>query len=118
VTLAPGESERLKVDVPVPAEVPAGYTLRHCAGLTAPEPGDAPIRFVQLMLNAAGIDAGTPDNQMGGKTRRAIDTFRRSVGLPGGSDIDEPLIAALSGLMPADPRPENDRDCAETRVAG
>jgi hypothetical protein len=115
-TLAPGASEILTVSVQVSADTPTGSRLRQCTELKPPEPGDAPVRFVQLMLNAAGIDAGPADNRMGGRTRGAIATFRSSAGLPNGTDIDEALISALRGSMPADPHPENDRDCAEARV--
>jgi hypothetical protein len=116
VTLAPGASQRLTVDVLVPADARRGFRLQPCAELKMPEPGDAPVRFVQLMLTAAGIDAGPVDNQMGGRTRGGIELFRKTVGLPSGYDIDEPLIVALKDLMPVDPHPENDRDCTETRV--
>jgi hypothetical protein len=116
VTLAPGESARLTVDVPVPGSTRTGFRLRQCAELKAPEPGDAPVQFVQLMLTAAGIDAGPVDNQMGRRTRSGIETFRTTAGLASGSDIDEPLIAALRGVMPVDPHPENDRSCTEARV--
>jgi len=116
VTLAPGASEVLRLDGRVPAGIRRGSKLEPCATLEAPEPGDAPVQFVQLMLAAAGIDAGRADNQMGPKTRNAIDSFRRAVELPRGFDIDEPLIAALKDLMPVDPRPENDRGCSETSV--
>jgi hypothetical protein len=116
VTLAPGGSERLTINVLVPASTRRGFRLQLCAELKVPETGDAPVRFVQLMLTAAGIDAGAADNQMGGRTRGGIGLFRKTVGLPSGYDIDEPLIAALKALMPIDPHPENDRDCTESRV--
>lgn len=118
VTLAPGGSEALAVNLLVPASADQDVRLRQCAELTTPEPDDAPVGFVQLMLRAAGIDAGPVDNQMGQRTRGGIEIFRRSVGLPNGSDIDEPLIAALRDLIPADPHPENDRNCTEARVTG
>jgi len=116
LTLAPGESERLTVDVLVPAGARRGFQLRQCAELKVPDPADAPVRFVQLMLTAAGIDVGPVDNLMGQKTSDGIEMFRGTVGLPSGFDIDEPLIAALRGLMFVDPRPENDRNCTEARV--
>ena len=36
--------------------------------------------------------------------------------LPGGTEIDESLITALKGLMPADQQPDNDRACVEVPV--
>lgn len=116
VTLAPGENETLTLDVLVPASTRRGVQLLNCAELKMPEPGDTPVRFVQLMLAVAGIDVGPADNQMGKKTRGGIEEFRRTVGLPSSAGIDEPLIAALRGLMPLDPHPENDRDCAGSRI--
>jgi len=116
VTLAPGESRRLTVGVLVPRTAEPDVALRQCVELTAPEPGDAPVRFVQMMLATAGIDAGPADNQMGRKTLRAIETFRQSAGLAGGAGIDEPLIDALRDLAPADANRQNDRDCAEVPV--
>jgi hypothetical protein len=117
-TLAPGESETLTVNVLLPSGARRNSQLQHCAELKLPEPGDGPIRFVQLMLAAAGIDAGPADNQMGPRTRGGIETFRQTAGLPNGSDIDEPLIAALRRLMPVDPQPQNDRNCTEARITG
>jgi len=116
VTLAPGENETLTVNVLVPASTRRGVQLLNCAELKMPEPGDTPVRFVQLMLAVAGIDVGPADNRMGKKTRGGIEEFRRTVDLPSSASIDEPLIAALRGLMPVDPHPENDRDCAESRI--
>ncbi len=116
VTLAPGGNEGITITALMPSGVRRDFRVKQCAELKAPGPGDEPIRFVQLMLTAAGIDAGPPDNQMGQRTRGGIESFRRTVGLPTGSEIDEPLIAALKGLMPVDQQPENDRACVTVPV--
>lgn len=117
ITLPSGGLERLTVDVRLPADTAEISRIRQCAELEAADPGEEPVRFVQLMLRAAGIDAGPPDNQMGQRTRSAIETFRSRVGLDSAPEIDAALIDALSGLMPADSNPGNDRACAEARLA-
>lgn len=117
VPLPSGGIERLTVDVRLPVDTAEFYRVRQCAELGAADPGEEPVRFVQLMLRAAGIDAGPPDNQMGQRTRSAIETFRSRVGLEIAPDIDAALIDALRGLMPDDSNPGNDRACAEARLA-
>lgn len=117
LTLAPGENETLTVDLQLPANAQTGLRLRQCAEMQAPSPGDAPVRFVQLMLTAAGFNVGPADNVTGQRTREGIEAFRRNAGLPSGPDIDEPLVAALQELVYVDPHPENDRSCTQARVA-
>jgi hypothetical protein len=115
VTLAPGGSVTLIVNVLVPG-ASRDSELQQCAELKVPEPGDAPVRFVQQMLAAAGIDTGPPDNQMGRRTRAGIEAFRVIAGLPPGSEIDDELLNALRGLMPPEGNTDNNRDCADARI--
>ena len=52
------------------------------------------IRAVQRALNAAGYDSGTVDDQVGPRTRSALEAFQRSKGLPVG-DPDQATLEAL-----------------------
>ena len=55
------------------------------------------VREAQSRLNAMGFDTGTPDGQMGPKTRSAIRAFQRSLGLPETGEIDSLLMDELKG---------------------
>lgn len=51
----------------------------------------------QLLLGELGYDAGPADGVVGPKTRDAVKSFQRSVGLPETGSIDSKLIRALGG---------------------
>ncbi len=53
------------------------------------------IREAQDKLNYLGFDTGTPDGQMGPRTRSAIRAFQRSIGLPETGEVDSKLIDEL-----------------------
>ncbi|WP_299479716.1 peptidoglycan-binding protein [uncultured Roseibium sp.] len=53
------------------------------------------IREAQDKLNYLGFDTGTPDGQMGPRTRSAIKAFQRSIGLPETGEVDGKLIDEL-----------------------
>jgi len=55
----------------------------------------AMIREAQDKLNYLGFDTGTPDGQMGPRTRSAIRAFQRSLGLPETGEVDSKLIEEL-----------------------
>ncbi|WP_306140743.1 peptidoglycan-binding protein [Roseibium sp. MMSF_3412] len=67
------------------------------ANVSAPAPaGDIDmIREAQDKLNYLGFDTGTPDGQMGPRTRSAIRAFQRSIGLPETGEVDAKLIDEL-----------------------
>ncbi len=50
---------------------------------------------LQFRLNRAGYDAGSPDGVIGSGTRRAIEAFQRSRGLPVTGEPSASLLAAL-----------------------
>ncbi len=54
----------------------------------------------QSLLNALGYDAGPADGVAGPRTLRAVAAFRLDQKLPGTTDIDEALIAALRAESP------------------
>ncbi len=54
------------------------------------------IREAQEKLNYLGFDTGTPDGQMGPRTRSAIRAFQRSLGLPETGEVDKRLIEELN----------------------
>jgi localization factor PodJL len=55
----------------------------------------AMIKEAQDKLNYLGFDTGTPDGQMGPRTRSAIRAFQRSLGLPETGDVDRRLLDEL-----------------------
>ena len=67
------------------------------ANVSAPAPtGDVDmIREAQDKLNYLGFDTGTPDGQLGPRTRSAIRAFQRSIGLPETGEVDAKLIDEL-----------------------
>lgn len=67
------------------------------ANVSAPaQTGDIDmIREAQDKLNYLGFDTGTPDGQMGPRTRSAIRAFQRSIGLPETGEVDAKLIDEL-----------------------
>ncbi|MCX2723640.1 peptidoglycan-binding protein [Roseibium salinum] len=54
------------------------------------------IRAAQDKLNYLGFDTGTPDGQMGPRTRSAIRAFQRSLGLPETGEVDSRLMKELN----------------------
>ncbi|GAA0777853.1 hypothetical protein E1180_17195 [Roseibium denhamense] len=54
------------------------------------------IRQAQEKLNYLGFDTGSPDGQMGPRTRSAIRAFQRSLGLPETGTVDRRLIEELN----------------------
>ncbi|PVB62923.1 peptidoglycan-binding protein [Labrenzia sp. 011] len=53
------------------------------------------IREAQDKLNYLGFETGTPDGQMGPRTRSAIRAFQRSLGLPETGEVDARLLEEL-----------------------
>ncbi|WP_208985946.1 peptidoglycan-binding protein [Labrenzia sp. OB1] len=53
------------------------------------------IREAQDKLNYLGFDTGTPDGEMGPRTRSAISAFQRSLGLPETGEVDAKLLEEL-----------------------
>ncbi len=64
------------------------------ASVTAVD-NSAMIREAQDKLNYLGFDTGTPDGQMGPRTRSAIRAFQRSLGLPETGQVDSRLMDEL-----------------------
>lgn len=63
--------------------------------VAAPTGNTDMIREAQDKLNYLGFDTGTPDGQMGPRTRSAIKAFQRSIGLPETGEVDGKLIDEL-----------------------
>ncbi len=57
-------------------------------------------RNAQTLLNELGYDAGPPDGVAGPRTLRAVAAFRLDRQLPGTTEIDDALIAALREAPP------------------
>jgi len=81
VTMQPGWTESSTL----PAEKAAVKTVDN----------SAMIREAQDKLNYLGFDTGSPDGQMGPRTRSAIRAFQRSLGLPETGEVDKRLIDEL-----------------------
>jgi localization factor PodJL len=56
----------------------------------------AMVKEAQDKLNYLGFDTGTPDGQMGPRTRSAIRAFQRSLGLTETGEVDRKLIDELN----------------------
>ncbi|MES0879914.1 peptidoglycan-binding protein [Roseibium sp. SCP14] len=56
----------------------------------------AMIKEAQDKLNYLGFDTGTPDGQMGPRTRSAIRAFQRSLGLTETGEVDRKLVDELN----------------------
>lgn len=56
---------------------------------------EAMVRKAQDELNRLGFETGTPDGQMGPRTRSAIRAFQRSLGKPETGEVDHDLIKEL-----------------------
>lgn len=76
-----GTGGRLAVDG---AQQPAGYSG-----------GTISLRDAQAKLNSLGFDAGTPDGQMGPRTRNAISAFQADRGIPVTGRLDPTTQAEL-----------------------
>lgn len=63
-------------------------------------------RSAQALLNDLGYDAGPPDGVAGPRTLRAVAAFRLDQQLPGTTEIDDNLIAALRKAPPRKVAPE------------
>jgi len=81
-----------RVDTPAPAVVPKDNGT---TGSITPPTGDTNVRSVQQVLNGLGLYQGPVDGLTGPQTRTAVENYRRIVGLPSGSDIDEALLIQL-----------------------
>lgn len=55
----------------------------------------AMVKEAQDKLNYLGFDTGTPDGQMGPRTRSAIRAFQRSIGMPETGEVDNRLLDEL-----------------------
>ena len=78
---------------------------------------DPLVEAVQRALAGRGYDPGEIDGLMGRRTRGAIRTFQRSVGLRDTGRIDDATLAAL-GLEPAaDAEPDAHPDTSEADTA-
>ncbi|MTI43036.1 localization factor PodJL [Roseibium hamelinense] len=56
---------------------------------------EAMVLKAQSQLNQLGFDTGTPDGQIGPRTRSAVRAFQRSLGLPETGEIDAELMKEL-----------------------
>lgn len=52
-------------------------------------------RAIQTLLNAAGFSTGTPDGKWGPGSKKALQAFQESVGLPGSGSPDEATLEKL-----------------------
>lgn len=87
-----------RVDHPAPAVAPVenGST-----GSIAPLSGNSNVAAVQQVLHDLGLYQGPVDGLTGPQTRTAVQNYRRIVGLPAGSDIDDALLVQLGLKRPA-----------------
>ena len=71
------------------------------AGLSAPWPRDlqplprSDVKALQELLNARGLDAGTPDGVAGPATRAGVRRYQQSLGLPADGYATRELLQRL-----------------------
>lgn len=97
-----------------PGDGPAETTIRiERDTVAAPPPapiGDPTVKQVQSVLHELNFYDGTVDGLTGPATRKAIETYRKTVGLPVNGDIDLQLIdhlgsATATAAIPRQPVP-------------
>ncbi len=54
------------------------------------------VRQTQMMLSKAGFDVGSPDGKFGLKTKNAILSFQKKMGLPEDGEISQKLLEELA----------------------
>ena len=55
----------------------------------------AQTRMLQQALNSGGLDAGTADGIMGGKTKEALKKYQSQKGLNASGEVDRQTLGAL-----------------------
>lgn len=65
---------------------------------------DATVQAVQRRLNELGYEAGPPDGLMGRRTRSAILSFQKDMGMTQDGQADRDLLAVLNMFTPAENR--------------
>ncbi len=117
LTLTTGQSYAFTLSLAVPRS--QGGEVKNCAllsfrGAEFADPYEDLVVIVQLALKSRGLYAdGGIDGKSGKKLTKAVDTFRKTEGMPEGG-IDTALMKALfgpAGLMADDANPENDYVC-------
>ena len=84
-------------------------------GTAAHAASDPPAETVQRALLDRGFDPGEVDGAMGSRTRRALDAFQRSIGLPETGQADSATLEAL-GLKPSADAPKPEPPSAESDI--
>lgn len=92
--------------VPAPAAAPASRPDDAARKQAEAAAQAARNRDAQALLNKLGYDAGPPDGVAGPRTLRAVAAFRLDRQLPGATEIDDNLIAALRTAPPRETTPE------------
>lgn len=81
-----------------PGDAPTETTIRieRDSHVVAPPPaGDPVVKQVQSVLKELNFYDGDVDGLMGPNTRKAIERYRETVGLPANGDIDQQLVEHL-----------------------
>jgi peptidoglycan hydrolase-like protein with peptidoglycan-binding domain len=122
VTLQPGESVTLTIDVLMPLGI-AGQTVQNCVAdiwLPSTDPNDpGVILAIEQALSAFGYPVGPIDGILDVDTMAAISQFQAANGLPVTGVPDRALIDLLfpgSAAAAGDANPNNDQSCAQTPI--
>lgn len=85
---------------------------------------DPAVEQVQGILKDLDLYGGTVDGVLGPNTRKSIEAYRKMVGLPAGSEIDDALLEQLgakpitSAIRPQPAPRENPAEAARKSAAG
>lgn len=95
-------------DLPAPSETTI-HIERGTQTAAPPPVGDPTVERVQAVLRDLDFYGGQVDGITGPNTRKAIEAYRKTVGLPASGDIDDALLeqlgAATAGIAPRQPIP-------------
>ena len=126
VTLAPGDSVPLLLELRVPARsnrMPR--KMVNCAQIEWPgvaaQRQRGSVTQVQRALNQLGYELGRADGKLGRRTRAAIRRYQKDRGLPQTGAIDDRLVQSLipaAAAVSGDPNSQIDRACVTTTIAG
>lgn len=86
-------SDDLTQPVPLPMPSPAQITP-NTAGQLAPK-GDPVLQNVQKVLSGLNLYSGEIDGLNGPQTRKAVENYRKMVGLPVSGEVDDQLLTQL-----------------------
>jgi peptidoglycan hydrolase-like protein with peptidoglycan-binding domain len=98
------ENERTSADDQRPAETIDETTVKRTQGSATPY-DQALVRKIQRLLRQHSFDAGPVDGIIGPTTKKAIEAFQTSIGVPADGRPSQGLVELLQELGASEPKP-------------